>query len=115
MGQDKMKQMSPSFEKGWRGGGEDLAKSDLFTRHPECKTRSVLVTIERADGVAAGDAVVLQVQDDALIIRKTETRIGVAASPPSDVASAIVASGGYANGVVGDLHSLSGTADIILK
>jgi len=88
MGLDFIRRRAKTFTKTWSRGRTDLAQPTLFTRYPECRSRSVL-----------------------LLVRGT-TQIGSASSPPPDLMAAICKAGGNALGQVARINPISGTADV---
>lgn len=115
MGLDFIRRAAPAFTKAWDRNKENLAQPTLFTRYPECRTRTVIADLsERAD-LTAGANVIVCVKGPELVLVSKNEGIGVIREPPADLHSAIRDAGDCALGQVTRLNPLSGTADVEIE
>jgi len=112
MGLDFIRRRAKTFTKTWSRGRTDLAQPTLFTRYPECRSRSVLVDLAPNAGVSAGTRLLLCARGADLLLVRGTTQIGSASSPPPDLMAAICKAGGNALGQVARINPISGTADV---
>lgn len=92
-----------------------LAQSDLFTKHPECKTRSIIADVLQGARVGPNEAVLLQCSGSRLVILRDMATIAVHEAPPPDVYAAIRDSAGCAIGETLRVNALSGTVEVQIK
>ena len=115
MGLDFIRRAAPTFKKSWSGGASTLAQASLFTRYPECRSRSVVATIHDNSGIEAGAIYAVHVDGDALCLVRETAKVATSQTPPADLFSAIKQSGGCALGRVAQINPLSGTADVEIE
>lgn len=115
MGLDFIRKAAPAFTKGWDRGKTDLANPTLFTRYPECRTRTIVANLDDRGGAQAGEQIVVCVREERLILVRGTTRIGIVESPPPDLFRVINDEGGCALGVMVRINPLSGTADVEIE
>lgn len=115
MGLDFIRRAAPTHKKSWKGGAKDLAQPTLFTRYPECRSRSVVVSLDEGSKAEIGAALAVFVDGESLALVKETTRIGVAAAPPPDLFSAIQGAGGCAVGRISQVNPLSGTVHVEIE
>lgn len=115
MGLDFIRKRGGSFKKSWSGGAAKLSQPSLFTRYPECRSRSVVASFE--DNILIDFAVplVIHVDGASLALVRDTARIGTVLTPPADLLSAIQNVGGCALGRVSQLNPLSGTANVEIE
>jgi hypothetical protein len=112
MGLDFIRRAARSFTKGWDRSQKDLAQPTLFTRYPECRTRTINADISDLVRVTEGEQVMICVSGGALALVRETTFVGVVQSPPPDLFRAIRDAGDYALGHIVQINPLSGTADV---
>jgi hypothetical protein len=115
MGLDFIRRAARSFTKGWDRSQKDLAQPTLFTRYPECRTRTINSELNDHVHVTAGEQVMVCVQGDALTLVRETTQIGVVNSPPPDLFRAVRDAGDCALGHVVQINPLSRTADVEIE
>lgn len=115
MGLDFIRRAAPSFIKGWDRGKTDLTNPTLFTKHPDCRTRTTVANIDDGARAKAGEQVAICVRDTKLILVRETALIGVIENPPPDLFRAIDGAGGCALGQVVRINPLSGTADVEIE
>jgi len=112
MGLDFIRRAAPTFVKSWNHGKTELAQPTLFTRYPECRTRSVVAQLNDGFELTPGTRLVICADATTLLLVNETTRIGVVETPPADLFRAIQQSGGCALGQVVRLNPLSRTVDV---
>jgi len=115
MGLDFIRRAARTFTKTWSRGATKLAQPTLFTRYPECRSRSVVAALEENVTVEVGAPLAVHVEGTALALVRETTRVGVVAMPPPDLFTAIQGAGGCALGRVSQINSLSGTANVEIE
>jgi hypothetical protein len=115
MGLDFIRRAAPSFKKGWTKGAASMAQPTLFTKYPECRSRSIVVTVDDGAQLEVGAPYAIHVDGEALCVVKETARVGKAMTPPPDLFSAIKAVGGCALGRISKINPLSGTADVEIE
>jgi len=112
MGLDFIRLTAPTHRKSWDRSKIELATPDLLTRHPECKTRSVIAVIDQGYELPKDTKVAVCVRDKQLIVVRENTVVGRVAEPPPDIYKAIDNSGEVALGRIAKVNHLSGTVDV---
>lgn len=115
MGLDFIRRAAGTFRKSWSGGATALAQPTLFTKYPECRSRSVVALLENNTKVEVGGQLAVHVVGNSLTLVKETARIGTIATPPPDLFSAIQSAGGCALGRISQFNSLSGTANVEIE
>ena len=115
MGLDFIRRAAPSFTKAWNHSKETLTEPTLFTRYPECRTRTVIADLMQSTGLTAGAKVVVCAKASKLILVAGNVQIGVIQQPPSDLQKAIHDAGDCALGQINRINPLSGTADVEIE
>jgi len=115
MGLDFIRRAARSFTKSWNRGATELSQPTLFTRYPECRSRSVVAAIENNAAVEVGAPLAVHVEGPSLALVRETTRVGTVSSPPHDLFTAIQGAGGCAMGRVSQLNPLSGTAHVEIE
>lgn len=115
MGLDFIRRAARTFTKSWSRSATELAQPTLFTRYPECRSRSIVVALESNVNVDIGALLAVHVDGTSLTIVKETTSVGVVAAPPHDLFTAIQGAGGCALGRVSQLNPLSGTANVEIE
>ena len=115
MGIEFLEKKGATIRKSWNGGARRLAAPDLFTKHPECVTRSV--TGEPAPGaqLKAGERLRLECMDQKLLAYRGTTVVVVCEHPAPDLLAAIHDTGGCAVGKMGKMRKRSNTVEIEVK
>ncbi len=115
MGLDFIRRRAKTFTKSWHRNKTDLARPTLFTRYPECRSRSLIADLDAEAGVSPGVEVLVCARGAELTIVRGTTPIGATSRPPPDLISAIRQAGGDALGRVTRLNPISGTADVEIE
>lgn len=115
MGLDFIRARGRTFKKSWSAGASELSTPSLFTRHPECQSRSINASVDAFIGAAAGTCLTVSVEGEQLALVHETRRVGVVTSPPADLLSAIRDSGGCALGEIKRLNPISGTVDVEIQ
>jgi hypothetical protein len=115
MGLDFIRRRAKTFTKTWSRNRTDLARPTLFTRYPECRSRSVIADLASDAGISQGTRVLVCARGAELLLVSGTTQIGAASRPPSDLLSAIHQAGGNALGHVTRINPISGTADVEIE
>lgn len=115
MGLDFIRRRAKTFTKSWNRNKTDLARPTLFTRYPECRSRSLIADLHADAGVAPGAEVLVCVRGTELSLVSGTTPIGATSRPPPDLLTAIRQAGGNALGRVTRLNPISGTADVEIE
>ncbi len=115
MGIDFIRRAAPNFTKAWNRGKELLTDPTLFTRYPECRSRTVIADLMKNSGLTAGIEVIVCVNGSNLILVIGNTKVGVINRPPSDLLKAIHDVGDCVLGRISRINSLSGTADVKIE
>jgi hypothetical protein len=115
MGLDFLRNKARSFRKSWSGGVARLAEPSLFTRYPECHSRSVIASLAQDAAVEVGAPLALHVDGKLLAVVRETTRVGTVSEPPADLLSAITKAGGGASGRISQVNPISGTANVEIE
>jgi len=115
MGLDFVRRRAKTFTKAWNRNRLDLAQPTLFTRYPECRSRSVIADLAADAGVSQGSHIVVYARGSELVLVSGTTQVGAVPSPPSDLLSAIQDAGGCVLGHVTRINSISETADVEIE
>jgi len=115
MGLDFIRRRAKTFTKSWNRNKAELARPTLFTRYPECRSRSVIADLTESAGLSEGSQVLVAAHGTQLALISGTTQIGTAAHPPSDLMSAIHQVGGNALGHITRINPISGTADVEIE
>jgi hypothetical protein len=115
MGLDFIRRAAPTFQKSWDRGRTALAQPTLFTRYPECRTRSVIAEFDDGIRPGPGTTVAVCLSQKELVLVAGITRMGIVRNAPPDLLNAIASSGGCALGHVVSINPLSGTADVEIE
>src|ERR1700741_667489 len=107
MGLDFIRRVARSFKKSWTGGATALSQPTLFTKYPECRSRSVVASIDDGASLEIGGAYAVHVDGRSLCLVKETAKVATAHTPPPDLFSAIKDSGGCALGRVSKINPLS--------
>ena len=116
MGLDFIRRTAKTFTKSWDRNKTELAQPTLFTRYPECRSRSLVADI--ADGAAVlsqGARILVSTRGTELVLITGTTQIGAVQNPPSDLFAAVRQAGGNALGRVTRINPISGTADVEIE
>ncbi|MCY4641148.1 MAG: hypothetical protein OXC41_00365 [Gammaproteobacteria bacterium] len=112
MGLDFIRRAAPSFAKSWNRNKDMLAEPTLFTRYPECRTRTAIADLAQNADLSEGENIIVCAKDSKLILVSGNTQVGIIEQPPSDLKSAIHNEGDCVLGYVRRINPLSGTADV---
>lgn len=115
MGLDFIRRAARTFVKSWSRGAAELAQPTLFTRYPECRSRSAVAVLDDNTNVEVGASLAVHVEGTTLALVRETTRVGVIATPPPDLFMAVQGAGGCALGRVSQLNPLSGTANVEIE
>jgi hypothetical protein len=115
MGLDFIRRAAPSFTKSWNRGARELADPSLFTRLPECRTRTVVATLNDGVNVPAGTQLAARLHKSKLLLIRETTPVGHVDAPPADVVRVIQDAGGCAVASIARIKPLSGTADVEIE
>jgi hypothetical protein len=77
MGLDFIRGTARSSTKAWNRGRTDLSNPTLFTRYPECHTRTVVARLNDGVEITQGGNVVLCIKNESLVLVRENTQIGV--------------------------------------
>ena len=112
MGIDFIKRVAPTFSKAWNRNKKDLALPTLFTRYPECHTRTVIADLSQDADLKVGSDIVVCAKGAKLILISGNTQTGVIQQPPTDLMTAIHEAGDCALANITRINPLSRTADV---
>jgi len=112
MGLDFIRRAASTFKKSWNRGASELARPTLFTRYPDCRTRSVVAVLEENANLSAGMPLAAHLDGQTLALVHETTRVAVVTSPPHDLFEAIRGIGGCATSHVVQVNPSSGTANV---
>jgi hypothetical protein len=112
MGLDFIRRRAKTFTKSWLRNRDGLAQPTLFTRYPECRSRSVVVDLDANADVAAGSRVLVCARGEKLLMVQGTSQVGATSRPPADLLGVIHQAGGNALGHVIRINPISGTADV---
>jgi hypothetical protein len=114
MGADFIRKAAKTFTKSWDRHRLDLATPTLFTTEPSCVASTVAADI--VDGVTLREKERLTVQtlNGQLVALRGLSTVAVINKPSAEIAAALDAACGIAQGTVEHVHTLSGVADISL-
>src|SRR5258708_11839749 len=115
MGLDFIRRAAPTFTKSWNRGANELAQPTLFTRYPECRTRTVVAQLDERAALAPGAHLAICTRASALILVHETMQVGVVEAPPADLFRAIQEAGGCALASLSRINPLSGTADVEIE
>jgi hypothetical protein len=115
MGLDFITRCTPTFQRSWDQGRQQLVQQDLFTRHPQLRERTYRLSPENGNVVQVGQEVMLRFLDGQLLAFQGHTQVGVFISaPPALVQALQETTHGVACGRVERVHSRSKAADVTL-
>jgi hypothetical protein len=112
MGADFYDKAAKGFKKSFDRARATLATPDLFTRQPECVTRSVAA--DMIVPVTVGERLTIEREGAELIGLRGNKEVIRIKDPTSDQLEAITASCGVAQGVVEQVHELAQVAELSL-
>ena len=112
MGLDFIRRAAKTFTKTWHRGATELARPTLFTHYPECRTRSVIASLDERANIPNGAQLTVCAEATRLVLVHETHRVGLVDAPPADLFKAIQESGGCAIGQITRINPLSGTADV---
>ena len=115
MGIEFIRKKGGAIRKRWENDARKAAIPDLFTKHPECKTRSVLVDLIGGIDVKPKEPLLLKCAGDGLVAMREMVVVGHSKTPPNDLLSIIRESGGCAVGEASKKFDLSGTIEVKVK
>lgn len=114
MGAEFIEKATKVFQKSWDKERIALSTADLFTRTPDCATRTAKADIIKGESLTLGEHLTVEAQDGKLIARKGMSSVAQFSNPPSEIVNAVAASCGIAKGIVEQVHPLAGVAEISL-
>lgn len=112
MGLDFIRRAAKTFTKTWNRGASELARPTLFTRYPECRTRSVVASLHEPATIPNGAQLTVCAEASGLVLVHETRRVGIVDAPPADLFKAIQQTGGCASAQITRINPLSGTADV---
>ncbi len=115
MGLDFIRRSAKTFTKSWDRNRTELAQPTLFTRYPECRSRSLIADIADGAGVSQGSPILVCARGAELVLITGTTQVGAVPHPPSDLLSAVEQAGGNALGRVTRINPISRTADVEIE
>ena len=115
MGIDFIRRRAKTFTKAWNRNRVDLAQPTLFTRYPECHSRSIVADFVSNDRVSIGASVMVRASGTELVLVDGLTSIGTVSNPPYDLMTAINEAGGHALGHITKINPISGTVDVEIE
>ncbi len=115
MGLDFIRRAARTFKKSWSKGAASLAQPTLFTKYPECRSRSVVAAIHSGAQLEPNASYAVHVDGEALRIVKEVTPIATGVTPPPDLFAAVKGAGGCALGRITKINPLSGTANVEIE
>lgn len=115
MGTEFLQKKGATIKKSWNGGARRLAAPDLFTKHPECVTRSVTGDVAQGSQVKRGEILRLECAGEKLLAyRGTELVVTCERAPP-DLVAAMQDTGGCALTQAVKIRKRSNTAELQVK
>lgn len=116
MGVDFIRRTAKTFTKSWSNNKvRELSNPTLFTRTPECRTRTAIAQLNDRANLPPGTELSAWVRDATLILVHETVQVGVIDQPPPDIFRTVREAGGCALTRLGQLNPLSGTADVEFK
>jgi hypothetical protein len=115
MGLDFITRCTPSFQRSWDQGREQLVRQDLFTQYPELKGRTFRLTPSNGNEFAIGQELMVRCLAGELVAFEGRTQVGQFDHPPPALAEALQkATHGVACGRIEKVHPHSKAADVTL-
>ena len=114
MGADFIEKATPSFKKSWDRARVALSTADLFTRTPECASRTAAADIIDGARLKVGDRLTVEMQGNQMIARQGNNDVAHFINPASELLNAVTTSCGIAKGTVKEIHSIAKVAEISL-
>jgi hypothetical protein len=114
MGADFIEKATPSFKKAWDRARVALATADLFTREPNCASRTATAEIIGCSKLHVGDRLTVERDELGLVALRGTAEVARFAKPSEELIKAVDSSCGIAKGVVEQVHDLAGVAEISL-
>jgi hypothetical protein len=114
VGLDFITTCTPTFQRSWDRGREELLEPNLFRRHPQLEGRTFRLSPAEGAGLREGDEVLLRWCGEELVAYRDRARVGVVASPPQSLLQAVEQVGGALCAYVNHVHPRSGEADASL-
>ena len=115
MGLDFSRRAARTFTKGWNKGAEELSRPNLFTRYPECRTRTVVANLVNGATLTPESKIMVMCDSTRLLVLQDLTPVACVDSPPPDLFRAISQDAGYAAGSIVRINPLSGTVDVAIE
>lgn len=115
MGIDFIEKARKSFEKCWDRNLVNLGTADLFTQSPNEEARTVTADLRKGVAVSRGSRVNVEVSGKKLVLSIGNYEIGEISDPPAEIFDAVICSHGIACGIIEQVFSISGTAELTLS
>jgi hypothetical protein len=114
MGTDFLERAGKTIKRSWDRERVALGTSDLLTRHPEAKGRSVVGEIIGGAKLVGGEKLTVERDAAGLVARAGLTDVVRIVNPPADVVRGVEESCGVGVGIVDNVHGLAGVVEMTI-
>lgn len=114
MGADFLERVKKTIKRSWDRERVALGTSDLLTRQPQAKGRSVAGEIIGDAKLTGGQKLTVEKDAKGLVGRIGLTDVVRIVNPPPEIVKGVEASCGVGVGIVDDVHSLAGVVEITI-
>jgi hypothetical protein len=114
MGTDFLERIKKTIKRSWDRQRVALGTSDLLTRHPEAKGRSVVGEIIGGAKLTDGQKLTVEKDGKGLVARIGLTDVVRIADPPLGVVQGIEESCGVGVGIIDNIHSSAGVVEMTI-
>lgn len=114
MGTDFLERIKKTIKRSWDRQRVALGTSDLFTRQPEVKRRSILGEIIGGAKLTAGQKLTVEKDEKGLVARIGLTDVVRIADPPPDLVRGVEESCGVGVGIVDNVYGPAGVVEMTI-
>ncbi|HEY1745637.1 MAG TPA: hypothetical protein VGG11_02580 [Xanthobacteraceae bacterium] len=114
MGTDFLERIKRTIKRSWDGQRVALGTSDLLTRRPDAKGRSVVGEIIGGAKLYDGQKVTVEKDGKGLVARIGLTEVVRIADPPPGVVQGVEESCGVGVGVIDNVHGPAGVVEMTI-
>lgn len=112
MGVDFIHKAAKSFRKGLDQSRIDLCTPDLFTKHPDRKTRAYAATIQANHKLSPGEDLCVRFYGKKIVAQRGMDIVAEFNTAPTELVEALKNSYGEACGTVQEIYEMADTAEI---
>jgi len=115
MGTDFIQRVGKTLKRSWDEGRTRMAAPNLTTRELIGGTRGVAATVVSGAQLTPGEAVTLEADGNAVVVRRGITVIARNSSPTEGALEALRRHQNILPGTVSVIHSISGTVEVTVS